>query len=170
MIVKRWSVKLSLLFIVFLLLIGCSSAHSTTTIPTMVSTLTAAAPTTVPLQVTNDTGALKVTLISSKTNQPLVDALIRCATMLKMQGAMVGVYVPSLDMSNSPWGNTDTTGTTNISNIKPDKYALAYIFPIGAPELVKLEGSDNDFTFDIEAGKVLDLGTLKVDIDPNQIH
>jgi hypothetical protein len=147
-------------------------------VPTSVPTATAAAPTApvssaptlVQPQFSSETGALKVTFISSFTGKPLADALIRCAVLLKMQGSMEGVYVPSLDSKSSPWGVTDVTGTVVISNIKPGKYSFAYIFPIGMPELVKLDGSDKDYTVDVPAGKLLDLGTLKVAVNPDKLN
>lgn len=158
--------------IIISLLAACTAAPTSLPklTPAVANTAVGSAPTLVLPQFSADTGALKVTLISAITTKPLVDALIRGAVLLKMQGSLESVYVPSLNSKDSPWGVTDVNGTVVLPNIKPGKYSLAYIFPIGIPELIKVDGSDKDFSIDIEAGKLLDLGTLKVTINPDKLN
>ncbi len=158
------------IFFIGFVLISIFTMTSCTAGQIGVSTTPTSLTTNVVPKVSADAGALKVTLISSITGKPLSNALVRCANMLKMSGTIEGAYVPELNSSTSPWGNTDGNGTLIISNIKPGKYSLAYIFPPEMPELIKEEGKDVDLSFDIEAGKVLDLGTLKVTINPDQMH
>jgi hypothetical protein len=172
MTARRFISLFCLWIIIISTLAACSA--SPTSLPTSTvapaKTEVSSAPTNVSPKFSTDSGALKVTLISTFTGKPLSDALIRCATLLKMQGSIEGVYVPSLDSKTSPWGVTDSTGSLVISNVKPGKYSLAYIFPIGMPELIKIDGSDKDFTFDVEAGKLLDLGILKVTTNPDKLN
>lgn len=129
---------------------------------------TSAIPTAASPQVSSSLGALKIILISSFTNKPLVDANIRCASMLKGTGPLPDAYLPDLDMKKSPWGNTDEHGTLVISNITPGKYALVYMTPTGNPELMKIQGTDKNIVFDIQAGKTTDLVTVNVNIDPSK--
>ena len=146
------------------ILSGCSTPSPVTT-----PTLTTVEATPV---VTSDTGAVKVTLISSYTQKPLAISQIACGEMIPLKGATVSAFIPKYNSSTAPSGTSDSSGTVVISGIKPGKYALIYLYPVanGMPALIKLPGSDNEISFDIVAGKVIDLGTLTVSIDPNQMH
>jgi hypothetical protein len=171
MIHKRFITSLILSIIIFLLVVSCSAAPTTAPVPTNgPASSSSAAPTNKPVAFTSDTGALKVQLISSVTHKPLDNALIRFATMLFGTGTLKGVYIPSLDSQNSPGEMTDSQGTVVFSNIKPGKYGLAYIFPIGMPEMIRVEGADQDLMFDIVANQVLDLGSLQVMVNPDQLN
>ncbi len=158
---------LNLLIVLALALVSCSAAQTT---PLSQATATSSIPTAAVPQTTADTGAVKVVFFSTAINGPLVDGNICLATMIKLQGSVTG-YVPSLNSKTSPCGNTDANGTLVISNVKPGKYGFAFAYPIGSHDLMKAEGSKEEMIMiDIVAGKVLDLGTMKVLTDPNKMQ
>lgn len=164
---KRFLALASLVIILTILAAGCSNATTTAVVPQPAAT--SSIPTAPVPQTSSDSGAIKVTLFSIVTGKPLTDGMICLATLIKLSGNVEG-YIPSLNSKTSPCGNTDANGTLVISNIKPAKYGLVFSYPIGAHELMKLEGSDKEISIDIAAGNILDMGTIKVQTDPNKMQ
>ncbi len=158
---RNTKVSLVIGIILLIFLAGCSAVQGTKQTPTA----KASDP-----KFTADTGAIKVTLISSYTGKALGSADIYCAQMLEMKGTLTGVYIPSLDRLENPKGITDGNGALAISNAKPGKYVLVYMFPAGLPELIKASDTKKDVVFDVTAGQITDLGVLTVDVNPEKMN
>lgn len=102
-------------------------------------------------------------IISTRTNQPIPNTAVRLAQVYRQPGSEAeGAFV--LDEARSPGSRTDGSGHFVIANIEVSEYVLMISTDMGQ-HLVVTEGAgvDKARIWVTEAGKVLDLGAVRVD-------
>jgi hypothetical protein len=70
-------------------------------------------------------------------------------------------YVPALDTTTAPGGQSDSQGVLVMSSLPPGKYALALMTPLG-PILVEDQATEETIVFDIVANQLTDFGVVIV--------
>jgi hypothetical protein len=147
-----------------LVLIGCSASAPAGVSPAAgtgqpaAETSAAAAPTTAP-----DRTTVVGQIISTRTNQPITNTSVRLAQVYRQPGSDAeGAFV--LDEARSPGSRTDGSGRFVIANIGVEEYVLMISTDMGQHMIVtEGPGIDKAKIWKTEAGKVIDLGEVRVD-------
>ncbi|HWQ15656.1 MAG TPA: hypothetical protein VNL77_22840 [Roseiflexaceae bacterium] len=102
-------------------------------------------------------------IISTRTNQPLPDTVVRLAEVTRApEDPSDGVYL--LDEARSPGGRTDASGQFVIANIPAKEYVLIISSDDGRNAIVtQNSGSGEARVWSTEAGKVVNFGEVRVD-------
>lgn len=114
-----------------------------------------------PLQVPDsedETAIILGIVLSLSTGQPLksVDLYLADKTPL----GDTGEYVYSLQEKSSPHTLTDSSGQFIIAGVKPGPYVVMMTTPFG--NYIALNEDNQEIHLDLEAGDVLDLGTIYI--------
>jgi hypothetical protein len=100
-------------------------------------------------------------VISINTSQPYFEAIIRLAEVFRNELGE-GSYV--LDAANSPFTTTDKNGYFIFQNIPPKEFVLVVGDPM-TRYIILSENNGKPKVIKLAAGKITDLGLLKVDYD-----
>lgn len=140
----------------------------------MLSACQSAAPTAVETEMSNgetqtgeqpqetlsaEMGGVTGKVVSSVTNQPLGETVVRLAEVVRQEGQAAFV----LDTAFSPGVVTDAEGNFNLINIP----AMEYVIVVGNVEIyqgyeILQDASGQALTYTVNAGEVLDVGELRV--------
>jgi hypothetical protein len=106
-----------------------------------------------------DMGGVTGKVVSSITNQPLGETIVRLAEVVRQEGQAAFV----LDTAFSPGVVTDADGNFSLVNIP----AMEYVIVVGNVEIyqgyeILQDASGQALTYTVEAGEVLDVGELRV--------
>jgi hypothetical protein len=147
-----------LILFVFILFIGaCKPA--TTAIP-FTPTVEETEPTP---SFTSDSGALRIKMQYADGSGPVSDQVFYLAEWLPVPD-MPDSGVPALDIHNAPGAVSNENGVVVFSNVPPKRYSLVHFLPT-ISALVPDASTSKDLFVDIEAGKVVDLGSIRVTLD-----
>jgi hypothetical protein len=101
-------------------------------------------------------------IISTRTNAPITGTAVRLAQVYRQPGSdQEGAFV--LDEARSPGGRTDDSGRFVIPNIGAEEYVLMISTDMGQHVIVTEGSNDKAKVWKTEAGKVLNLGAVRVD-------
>ncbi len=97
-------------------------------------------------------------VISTVTNKPLVDTMIRLAEVDRTVVKDDAIYL--LNEAFSPGHRTDNDGNFVIVNVDPKEYVVIISNDLGRNAVVQKDGKAATWT--TEAGKVLDVGEVRI--------
>lgn len=106
-------------------------------------------------------GTVTGNVISTTTNKPYPKVPVWLAEVFRQDGN--GAYV--LNLASSPAVYADDNGAFVIANVDPKDYVIV----VGDPEgqyVVIPDDSGKARVWNVEAGKILDVGTLDVSLSP----
>ena len=106
-------------------------------------------------------GTVTGNVISTTTNKPYPKAPVWLAEVYRQDGK--GVYV--LDHAFSPAVYADDRGVFVIANVDPKEYVIVVGNPDGEYVVIP-DDSGKARVWNVEAGKILDVGTLDVSLTP----
>lgn len=147
--IKRFA---SLIWIIFILVSGCSQAS-----PTTKSEIVEATPISSPQE-----GMATVTgkVVDKNRNEPLNYTVVRLAEVFR-EGDK-GAYV--LNEAFSPGARTDINGVFVFENVDAKEYVLVIGDVTSVYEIIKNDDGSAR-TWNAEAGEITDVGVLEVELD-----
>jgi len=165
--IKRSSASIIFLIVVWitLSLVGCNPASQS-------STAQPPSPpaTTISLEgiVSEEAGAVEVVLLYAQDKgRPVKRQILYLADLLPVSGGTLkDAFVPALDATTAPRGETDENGRAVIPMVKPGRYALILMTPPGPILLVREQGGKDAYLIDIEARKLTNGGEVETFVDP----
>lgn len=165
---RKYNLIIIVLFMILFVnsTIGCRSSNPIPVGITSTETSTQGGENTT--TVSDDRGAFHVVVLFSKNEKPIIDQPFYLAEMRPVEGQLEGSYVPILDLNTAPNGVSDENGNISISNVVPGKFALILYIPTG-PVIVIDSQTKKEVTFDVSAGQVTNLDTIKLTIDPESV-
>lgn len=98
--------------------------------------------------------------VMSTNNQPYQNVPVRLATVYRQVGE--GTFI--LDLAHSPGSFSDQNGFFVIPDVDPAEYTIVIGDP-DAKHVVVADDKENATIWKVEIGKVLDTGTLKIDLE-----
>lgn len=147
MVVRTSIVVVSILL---LLLTGCNQ--------TAPNTVQDTGPTpTIPTP-NGDNSTLSGQVVSNTNQAPIKETVVQLAQIYRDANTQEAVY--ALDLARAPGTFTDQNGFFAITDVPPGEYAIIVGDYYGTNDVVQQEG--NAQIFKTEAGKVLNVGAIKV--------
>jgi hypothetical protein len=99
-------------------------------------------------------------IISTVTNQPLADTMIRLAPINRDLVDNQPIFI--LNESASPGARTDANGNVVIANVEPQEYVMIVSSDMGDNSVV-LDGPDTAKIWLLERDKILEIGQVRVE-------
>jgi hypothetical protein len=155
--------------LLILSLAGCSSnAPSPTVVPSP-------QPTETPVPdlkgvVNESTGAVKMVLRFADDQAPVRQQTVFLAHLLPIKGGdLEGGFVPALDATTAPRGETNDNGEVTIPLVEPGRYILIILTPM-SPIVLAAPDREKELLVEIVAGEMADLGEVHVFVDPKYLQ